>query len=144
MLAIVVLLVVFTLVSAPFAQVLVLERARGRSGRALRPIPSNISNAKPIWSMVLWQLVQAASVAWMSKRSRVDFAGSGAGGTTWMFSDCGSGSFMHATRRMTATPRSTGAVSCACANTDRNAAWFRMPRRLGRFVCAVAPAEVTP
>ena len=51
---------------------------------------------------------------------------------------------MHATRRMTATPRRTGAVSCACANTDRNAAWFRMPRRFGSIVWALAPADVTP
>ena len=80
-------------------------------------MPSNISNAKPIWSMDLWQVAQAASVAWMSKRSRVDFAGSGAGGTTWIFSDCGSGILMQATRRMTATPRSTGADSWACAKT---------------------------
>ena len=35
----------------------------------------------------------------------------------------------HATRRINETPRNTGWLPLLVANTDRNAAWFRMPRR---------------
>jgi hypothetical protein len=55
-------------------------------------------------------------------------------------SPTGSATIEQATRRITATPRSTGAVSCACEKTDKNAPWFKTPRRLGGEISAKSPA----
>jgi hypothetical protein len=94
------------------------------------PMPSKLSNAKPMGSILLWQFAQAALAAWASNRARVVFDGSAAGKLTTIPTTPGSGTSWQAMRRRTATPRNTGWLLLLFANTDRKAPWLRMPRRL--------------
>ena len=68
--------------------------------------------------MLLWQLVQPEVVPCTLNSARVVsglLESGGGGGGTVILSVEGSGTGMQVTRRMTATPRNTGADVLACA-----------------------------
>jgi hypothetical protein len=102
-------------------------------------MPSKFSSPKPRPSISTWQPAHAGLFVCISKRSRVETFGAGAGGAGTFAG--GSGRSWHSMRVRTHLPRLIGEPNCGFANDDMNAPWVSTPARCSGSSAVIANVE---